>query len=311
MSENKPLRYRNALYPAGPEFYEAVADPIECGPYLLIRRGRGLWDVVRYDTCLETHPDRTGAEAAARHRSSQTKRRPLDERIARAAQIYHERTDLRPLDRLPEEEIDILLLYHSVDGTDRTVGEEINRDFAERHGFTQQVSWSGKDLSIKLASEEEAQALKPKLRALGYDYLQTYWGQMREEGQHHWVLQGTKTQGAFADPEGRSAKAAELLEQLGLRPMYSYAHGGIWRAEFELTVENLARLEAFMETAETMAPDMSPFLMRNAVRAVDVVVLSLADHDEVRTNGPVVTTDELLREMSERRGHHRATAPTP
>lgn len=271
-------RYRNMVTPhEGPAFYETSAPPTVVGEYKVFERALDAWDIVRFGACLEIRPDRASALTAAKMRAQRTGRTPRAEHAAALWERYGTRKDLLPLDRLPAHELDSLVRYTTVELKDTSVEREVAEDFRHRHGIARPVSWGHKEVWISVEDLADAEPMKRKLRAMGYDYVETFKGSLHEEPEQGWIVRGAITRGVFDDPKGHSKRTRELLVGLHLEPMYVYAHGGQCQADFELTGANLGALQAFLQSAtERFGDELHPLLLRNRQEAVDVVTLSLA-----------------------------------
>lgn len=185
-------------------------------------------------------------------------------------QRYMDAAHLKPMDRLNEDDLDMLLLFESGWDTTRPIEKEVSSDFAERHGFKQDLAWSKSELWIKLDAPTDAKAIKPALKAMGYTYLETFQGAMRENVPRHWVLRGKKqAQPYFSDPEGHSKKLYELMCSVGLSPINAHAYPGMLFAEFELNTENLATITALMSDYHARGQKM--VLSTNVTNAIDVI----------------------------------------
>ena len=186
-------------------------------------------------------------------------RKSLQVLYGEAVSKYESQPEIKPLDRLSENDLYVLLLHcPSKDNNVPHYVEEVSRDFAERHGFKNKLHYDISRVWVKLDDLSECRGIREKLILLGYPHIELFKGRMYGEDKDHFTLIGDR-KNIFDDKDGRALKIIGLFKNLGFDPSYAYVFSGAAFLDFEINTQNVAAITAFVQECKKRG-DLSPVI---------------------------------------------------
>jgi len=206
--------------------------------------------------------------------SALNRRENRDVYLDRIKAQYLSKTDINPMDRLSDTDMDSLLVNETADyGIDSIVCQETSKAFQEAHDISNMVSWSPRDVWIKLNNLDEMKTFKPLLKSLGYNYTSTFKGSIFDDEEMYWVVVGKKQKPVFDDSKGKSKKLKNILSNLSMHPEYVYVVGDSAHADFSLTLTNIAAVKHYIDETNKKQPGFSPAITPDTTKSIDMFCL--------------------------------------